>query len=113
MERADVIRLVMIIAESYPTFDDSDENIDRHAKYLRDFPLDTAIQNVEQHIMTNKFPPTIAEIRGRLGEQIERERMKAVTSDYFAERESAAREACPPPTGWKEALIANLRSIEH
>ncbi|KAF6569059.1 hypothetical protein G9G53_22465 [Paenibacillus sp. EKM206P] len=109
MNRADVMRLFIVISESYPAFDISPENEERHLKYLRDIPFEVAIQNVEQHIMTNKFYPTIAEIRGRLGEQIERDRLRAETAGYFAEREAARERACPPPPGWKEAILERLR----
>ncbi len=108
MDRAEVIDLFVEIKREYPFFDTSDENIDRHLKYLKDFPFDTALRNVEQHIKTNKRPPGIAEIRGSLGEQIERDRMKAATAEYFAAREEAAKQACPPPPGWKEAIYAKL-----
>ncbi|APO43309.1 replicative helicase loader/inhibitor [Paenibacillus sp. ClWae2A] len=109
MEKADVIRLFMAITDEYPTFDDSEENVDRHYKHLQDFPYEAAIQNLDQHIKTIKWPPTISEIRGRLGEQIERERMRDLTETYFAEREAAALKACPPPPGWKDELLAKLR----
>ena len=110
MTRDDVIMLIAELVENYPNFDDSDANIDRHYKYLHDFPFDVAIKNIERHIMTSKWQPTIAEIRGSVGEQIERDRMKAATEAYFAEREEAAKHACPPPNGWKEAIYAKLRN---
>ena len=108
MNRAEVIDLFIEIKQEYPQFNDSDDEIDRHLKYLKDFPFDTALRNVEQHIKTNKWPPGIAEIRGSLGEQIERDRMKTATEEYFAERARARQEACPPPPGWKEAVYAKL-----
>lgn len=108
MTRDDVIMLIAELVESYPNFDDSDATIDRHYKYLHDFPFDVAFKNIERHIMTSKWPPTIAEIRGSVGEQIERDRMKAATEEYFAARAEAAKHACPPPPGWKEAIYAKL-----
>lgn len=109
MNRAEVIDLFIEIKQEYPQFNDSDEEIDRHLKYLKDFPFEAALHNVEQHIMTNKWPPGISEIRGSLGEQIERDRMKSFTQEYFAERARAREEACPPPPGWKEAVYAKLK----
>ncbi|WP_059044004.1 replicative helicase loader/inhibitor [Paenibacillus rubinfantis] len=108
MDRAEVIELLIAIKENYPNFDTSDESIDRHFKYLHDLPYEIASRNVEEHIRTSKYPPNIAEIRGSLGEQIERDRMKAATAEYFAAREEAAKNACPPPPGWKEAIYAKL-----
>lgn len=108
MDRAEVIDLLIVIKENYPNFDVSDENVDRHLKYLHDFPFEVALRNVDEHIRTSKYAPNIAEIRGSLGEQIERDRMKAATAEYFAAREEAQKQACPPPPGWKEAIYAKL-----
>lgn len=108
MHRGEVAKLLMTIVDNYPNFNTSDENVDRHLKYLHDLPYEVAARNVDEHIRTSKYPPNIAEIRGNLGEQIERDRMKAATEDYFAAREEAAKNACPPPPGWKEAIYAKL-----
>ncbi|MBO2942783.1 hypothetical protein JJQ72_02130 [Paenibacillus sp. F411] len=108
MDRAEVIDLLIIIKENYPAFDTSADSVERHFKYLHDFPFDRAVQNVDDHIRTSKYPPNIAEIRGSLGEQIERDRMKTFTEEYFAERARAREEACPPPPGWKESVYAKL-----
>lgn len=108
MDRAEVFDLLIAIKENYQNFDVSNENVERHLKFLHDFPFDVAMRNVDEHIRTSKYPPNIAEIRGSLGEQIERDRMKAATAEYFAAREEAAKNACPPPPGWKEAIYAKL-----
>ncbi|OOC59069.1 replicative helicase loader/inhibitor [Paenibacillus ihbetae] len=108
MDKAEVIDLLIVIKENYPNFDVSDENVERHLKYLHDFPFQAAIRNVDEHIRTSKYPPNIAEIRGALGEQIERDRMKTATEEYFEERARARQQACPPPPGWKESIYARL-----
>lgn len=111
MDRAEIIDLFIEIKQEYPYFNDSDDEVDRHLKYLKDFPFDAALRNVEQHIKTNKRPPGIAEIRGSLGEQIERDRMKTATEEYFEERARARQQACPPPPGWKEAIYEKLGRV--
>lgn len=108
MEKVEVIILVRSIKANYPGFDKSPENIDRLHKYLYDFPFEAAKENVDKHIMTEKFPPNIAEIRGRVGEQREHERLKAETAEYFSERDAARAAAVPPPPGWKEEIYAKL-----
>ncbi|GAA0390252.1 replicative helicase loader/inhibitor [Paenibacillus motobuensis] len=108
MRKGEIAKLLMILVENYPNFDASETSVDRHLKYLHDFPFDIAVRNVEEHIRTSKYPPNIAEIRGSLGEQIERDRMKAATDEYFANRKRAREQACPPPPGWKEAIHAKL-----
>ena len=57
MERAEVIRLFMMISDEYPNFITSEENITRHHKELEDFPFETAVQNVERHIKISSFIP--------------------------------------------------------
>ncbi|GGH17097.1 hypothetical protein [Paenibacillus segetis] len=108
MEVVDIAELYRHIKKYYPAFDASLERVKEDHKYLWDFPKEVAQENVDGHIRTSKFPPNIAEIRGSLGEQIERDRMKDATAEYFAERERARAEACPPPPGWKEAIYAKL-----
>ncbi|WP_339309753.1 replicative helicase loader/inhibitor [Paenibacillus sp. FSL k6-2145] len=109
MDRAEIFDLLIEIKENYPHFDVSEENVDRHMKYLHDFSFEAAQQNLQEHVRTGKWAPNIAEIRGQLGEQLERNRMRAVTAEFFAKREAAAEVACPPPPGWKDGLIERLR----
>ncbi len=108
MDKAEVGILAHIIKSNYPGFDKSPENIDRLHRYLRDFPFEEAAANVRQHILTEKFPPNVAEIRGRLGEKIERERMQKQTEDLFAAMDAAREAAVPPPAGLKESIYARL-----
>lgn len=108
MEKLEVILLVRTIKANYPGFDQSTENINRLHRYLKDFPFETAKENIDTHIMTEKFPPNVAEIRGRIGEQRDHERLKADTAEYFAERDAARAAAVPPPLGWKEEMYAKL-----
>ncbi|MGF6357130.1 hypothetical protein ABIE27_005069 [Paenibacillus sp. 4624] len=109
MERADVIRLFMVITDEYPNFDDSDENVDRHLRELKDFPFKTAVQNVERHIKINSFYPKISEIRGFAADQSARERELAETRAYLDQREVSRTKATLPPPGWKDDLLAKLR----
>ncbi|AWP30742.1 hypothetical protein [Paenibacillus sp. Cedars] len=109
MEVVEVAELYKHIKKYYPAFDASLDRVKADHKYLWDFQKDVAQENVDKHIMSSKYPPNIAEIRGSLGEQIERDRMKVATEEYFAERARAREEACPPPPGWKEAIYAKLK----
>lgn len=109
MEIIEIAELYKHIKKHFPFFDASLTKVKEDHKYLKDFPKDVAQTNIDQHILTETTTPNIAHIRGRLGEQIERERMRELTETYFAEREAAARTACPPPAGWKDDLIAKLR----
>ena len=109
MNRSEVVDLMIEIKQNYPNFDVSDESINRHFKYLHDFPFDAAMQNVEGHVRTERFPPLIADIRGRIGEQIERQREKEETEAYFAQLELWRINASPPPEGMRERIMSLLR----
>lgn len=102
MIRDEVMLIIAELVENYPSFDDSDENIDRHYKYLSDFPFDAAMQNVQEHIKTNRFPPLIADIRGRLGDQMDAQRSKDAAQDHFAKLDAWIAEGSPPPEGYWE-----------
>lgn len=106
MNRVEILDLLTEIKRNYPSFDVSDESIERHSKYLRDFPFDAAMQNVEDHIRTDRFPPTIADIRGRLGDQMESQKSKEQTASYFAQVELWKHNAAPPPDGMRERIYA-------
>ncbi|CAM3708313.1 replicative helicase loader/inhibitor [Cohnella lubricantis] len=109
MDRADVIELFIELKTAYPNFDDSDENIDLHFKYLKDFPFGDAMKNVEKHILTERFPPTIADIRGRLGDLADSQRSKEAAESFAAQIELWKRNAAPPPDGYWETMKAKLR----
>ncbi|MDQ0658792.1 hypothetical protein [Paenibacillus sp. W2I17] len=110
MERADVLRLFVVITDEYPNFDDSDENVDRHLKALKDFPFETAVQNVERHIEISSFYPKISEIRGFAADQSARERELEATRTYLDQREARRKKSTLPPSGWKDDLLAKLRN---
>lgn len=109
MNRVETAMLLMEIKKSYPSFDASVESVDRHQKYLKDFPFDIAMHNLESHIMTERFPPTISDIRGRLGEQIERDRLKHETAEYFDQLDAWRQNAAPPPSGNLEKVRALVK----
>ncbi|AJS59230.1 hypothetical protein [Paenibacillus sp. IHBB 10380] len=108
MHRGEVAALLIAIKKNYSWFDTSDENIDFHLKKLHDFPYPVALKNVEVHILTNDFPPIISQIRGKLPEQQEYDRLKAETQTHLAKLELWEKAACPPPAGMREALHAKL-----
>ncbi|ASA25399.1 hypothetical protein [Paenibacillus donghaensis] len=108
MKRAQVIDLLAKLTEEYANIDISDPEVDRLYENLKDFPFDVACENVRQHMLTNPWPPKIAQIRGGAGDQREKGRAKSQTTDYFAERDKARAAAKPVPPGWKEELYARL-----
>ncbi|MEK4187191.1 MULTISPECIES: hypothetical protein [unclassified Paenibacillus] len=109
MKRAQVIDLLIKLKEEYAhQIDTSDTEIDRLHEHLKDFPFDKAVENVRQHILTNSWPPKIAQIRGGQGDMKEDFRSKVDAAHILAERENSRTEVVLPPTGWKESLYAKL-----
>lgn len=110
MDRLQVIDLLKVIKRTYPLVDVSAEAVDHYCKYLRDFPYEVAIENLERHIKTERFPPTIADIRGRLGDQLDSQRSKADADAYFAQVELWRRNRNPPPpVGYWESMRAQIK----
>ncbi|WP_374019040.1 hypothetical protein ABU162_04635 [Paenibacillus thiaminolyticus] len=109
MKIDEAAELFKIIKRHYPNFDGSVQNVKENFRYLKDFPFEVAIDNVDKHIMTERFPPTIADIRGRLGEQIERNRMKQETDEYFDRLDAWRENAAPPPPGNLERVRALVK----
>lgn len=109
MTRDDVYEIIEEIKQEYPYFDTSEENVDRHYKYLRDFPFEDAMQNVVEYIKTNKYPPLIADIRGRLGDLQDSQKSKEEAESYFAQVELWRENCTPPPDGYWENMKARLR----
>ncbi|WP_020621104.1 hypothetical protein [Paenibacillus daejeonensis] len=107
MDRADVIELFIEIKSEYPNFDDSDEEIDRHLRYMKDFPFEAALENVVHHIKTNRWPPGISDIRGRLGDQIDSQRSKQAAAVHLERLEGWRQLDEPPPPGYWE----NMRKL--
>lgn len=112
MNRAEVIDLMVLIKRTYPSFDTGRESVDHHCKYLQDYLYAAALENVERHIMTERWPPTIADIRGRLGDKMDSQRSKEEAEAYFAQVELWRQNSSPPPAGYWEMGRAVLRG-EH
>ncbi|MGI2294145.1 hypothetical protein [Paenibacillus sp. GXUN7292] len=102
MNKLQVIDLFGIIKRSYPGFDASPLNVEHFAKYLQDFPYETACENVEKYILTERFAPTIADIRGKLGDQMDSQRSKDAAAAHFANLDVWGAENIPPPAGYWE-----------
>nr|WP_275901159.1 hypothetical protein [Paenibacillus periandrae] len=98
-----------VIKRRYPSFDTSPENVRDHAKYLRDFPFEAALENVEKYILTDRFPPTIADIRGRLGDLQDSQRSKDEAAAFQAKLDQWAADDRPPPNGYWERVRQKLQ----
>ncbi len=108
MNKAEVIQLLIVIKQAYSGYDTSPSSVGNHLNYLADMPYDQALANVRQHILTDKFPPKIADIRKGYTADQEHEQLKAETAAFFKQQNEWAAQAAPPPAGMKEALRDRL-----
>ncbi|MNI27367.1 hypothetical protein D3C73_811010 [compost metagenome] len=109
MNRSEVFDLMIEIKRNYSGFDVSNDEVDRHYKYLKDFPFDAAMKNVDDHVKTNQYYPKIAEIRGRLGDQLDSLRGKEQALAHEAQLAEWASKDSPPPEGYWDDIRSKLR----
>ncbi|WP_241243083.1 hypothetical protein [Paenibacillus whitsoniae] len=99
---SEVFDLMFEIKKNYAAFDVSDDEVDRHYKYLKDFPFDAAMRNLDAYVKANSYPPKIADIRGRLGDQIDSERSKLQAAENEAYLVHwSLKKSEPPPNYWQ------------
>lgn len=105
MEKVEIARLYKKIKRYYPAFDASIEAVEDAHRYLKDVPFELADQNVDKHIMTERFPPTIADIRGGVLEP-ESSTIPGVdeTREWLAEMDKLRERAVPMPDYVREEL---------
>ncbi|GGJ86171.1 MULTISPECIES: replicative helicase loader/inhibitor [Lentibacillus] len=79
MNKEQVYEVLALISDNYHSFDITQRKIDNWANLLSDQNPASVMQKAERHILNEKFPPTIAEIRTpvfkKSHDQIEHEKM--------------------------------------
>lgn len=77
MTRDEVIRLFKLLSDFYPNFDVSTEKVNSWTWAMKKMDFDRVMAKAQEHVQTNKFPPTIAEIAAYAPEKNETlEKMK-------------------------------------
>lgn len=109
MNKLQVIDLFRLIKRTYPNFDTSAANVEHYAKYLQDFSFEAAVDHLDKYILTERFPPTIADIRGRLGDQMDAQRSKDAAAAHFANLDTWGAASTPPPEGYWQQVMQKLR----
>lgn len=62
MNRDQVIELFKLIKSVYPTFEVDSHKVDTWTRLMKDMDFKRVMAKTEEHVQSNKFPPTIAEI---------------------------------------------------
>lgn len=62
MNRNEVVELFKILKDVYPTFEVSTQKVNTWARLTEKMDFKRVMKKTEEHVATNKFPPTISEI---------------------------------------------------
>lgn len=109
VEVVEVAQLYREIKKHFPFFDASVEKVKADYKYLKDFPVETAQENIDRYILTETVEPKIANIRGRLGDLQDSQRSKEAAAEHFANLDEWVSSHKPPPEGYWETVMRKLR----
>lgn len=64
MDRVETIKLFSLIANAYDMFEVTEEKVDLWSEMLKDQDFYTVLENLKNHIQREKYPPSIADLRG-------------------------------------------------
>lgn len=109
MEMVEIAQLYREIKKHFPFFDASVEKVKADYKYLKDFPLEAARENIDRYILTETAEPKIANIRGRLGDLQDSQRSKKAAAEHFANLDEWGSNSKPPPDRYWETVKRKLR----
>ena len=113
MTQAEIVRLFRQIVLAYPTFrlpeDMAREQIELWHRHLKEMPFETALRILDEHVATERYPPTIADFRSRIEDLEAARRQKEETEPYFARLEEWKKRAAPPPAGARERIMAMIQ----
>lgn len=62
MTREEVVQLFKLLKSFYPNFDVSSEKINHWTWAMKKMDFNRVMAKAQEHVQSNKFPPTIAEI---------------------------------------------------
>lgn len=62
MNRDQVKNLFKVLVKAYPSFEVDAEKVDIWTSIMKNMDYERVMARAQEHIQTNKFPPTIAEI---------------------------------------------------
>ncbi|GIQ67422.1 hypothetical protein DUZ99_02185 [Xylanibacillus composti] len=97
MELNELGKLYKMIKRYYPNFDTTPDAMRDAHRFLRDIAYEDAVRNVEQHIKTRSFWPTIAEIRGTVQAPTERHIPNVVETKLMLDSYRSIESTGPTP----------------
>lgn len=113
MTRAEVVELFKAITLSYPAFRLPDElakdQVLHWYEHLKDVPFEAAMENLREHIRTERFPPTISDIRRGYSEEKSTVPGAEETRQWLREVDRMRERAVPMPEHVRKELRRIVR----
>src|SRR5690606_187604 len=100
--------LLAVCSTAYPTMTINDQVIELWKQMLIDVDAELASLNLKQHIMTSKFPPTIADIARQPARSFY-DNDKQLAQKHITMIEDSARTAVPMPEHIRKELLGDDR----
>lgn len=106
MKLQEVWDLFERIVMYYPRFAPDDVKAEAWHRVLVDVSLDTAIANLERYARTERYAPTVADLRAGCGSSYDGPYIPNAeeTRRMLAEMEEAAKRSVPPPPYLREKV---------
>ncbi|CEI81266.1 Loader and inhibitor of phage G40P [Oceanobacillus oncorhynchi] len=101
MTKAEVLELFKLIKSIYPNFEVTQEKIDMWADVMKGMDFDRVMARAKEHVTTNKFPPTIAEISAYAPEK----------NEHLEKFERWKREAAQVPESKKREFYEAVKKL--
>lgn len=101
MNREQVIQLFKLIKSVYPTFEVDTQKVDIWTRLMKDMDFNRVMTKAEEHVQSNKFPPTIAEISA----------FAPPENETLKKMEQWEREAEQVPNEVKQRFAQNLNKL--
>ena len=109
MNESEVRKLFLIIENTYHGFSYDDMKVAIWLDLLRDVPFELAQRNLRKHIMTEKFPPTVAELSRKPEHDGPYIPGAEETRLMLEARDKEWSKAVPMPSGLKEKVKELVR----
>ncbi|SDO80301.1 replicative helicase loader/inhibitor [Halobacillus aidingensis] len=106
MDKAQVLKVFKVLQNAYPRFmpdntEDAQEKLDTWTRMMRDMDFKRVMKKVEEHTVSNKFPPSIAEISAYAPKE----------NESLKKMEQWEREAAEVPQETKDRFLAELNKL--
>lgn len=101
MNRSEVIELFKMLKDVYPNFEVSTQKVNTWSRLTKDMDYKRVVRKTEEHISSNKFPPTIAEIAAYAPEE----------NKVLKQMEEWKREADKVPESTKEEFRRKMQEL--